>query len=64
MTKRQLGLLLLGAGVVGFIGILSIDIIDYGREGGIGPAQRLALSACVATALVGLTLLPLKDRPA
>ncbi len=31
---------------------------------GIGPAQRLALMACVALAAVGGTLLPLGNRPA
>jgi hypothetical protein len=31
---------------------------------GIGPAQRLALGVSAAAALVGLTLLPLGDRPA
>ncbi len=64
LSKRQLGVLLLVAGAVTFAAILSIDIIDAGREGGIGPAQRIALSLAVALALVGLTLIPLGDDPA
>lgn len=58
-SKRALGFLMIIAGVVGFLAILAIDILDVGREGGIGPAQRVALGGCVAIALVGLTLIPL-----
>ena len=64
LTKQQLGLLLFIAGIVGFIGIVGIDVLDVGREGGIGPAQRIALGLMVALALVGLTLIPIKDEPA
>lgn len=64
LTKRQLGLLLLIGGIVGFSGIIAIDLIDIGREGGIGPAQQIALGLTAALALIGLTLLPLKDTPA
>jgi hypothetical protein len=64
LTKRQLGLLLLIGGIIGFFGIIAIDVLDVGREGGIGPAQRIALGLMVALALIGLTLTPLKDAPA
>lgn len=64
LTKRQLGLLLLIGGIVGFSGIIAIDLIDIGREGGVGPAQQIALGLTAALALIGLTLLPLKDTPA
>ncbi|MFN8376652.1 MAG: hypothetical protein U0694_27745 [Anaerolineae bacterium] len=64
MSKRHLGWLLLIGGVLAFIGILSIDILDVGREGGIGPAQQMALLASAGMALLGLTLIPLGDRPA
>ena len=63
-SKRQLGWLLLALGAMGAAGILAIDIIDAGREGGIGPAQRLALGSALALALLGLTLIPLGDDPA
>ena len=62
LTKRLLGLLLLIGGIVGFIAILSVDIFDVGREGGIGPAQRIALGGAVLIALVGLTLIPIRDQ--
>ena len=63
-TKRQLGYVFVAIGLLGALGILSLDIISAGREGGIGPAQRLALGLAIALALAGLTLIPLGDDPA
>lgn len=64
LTKRHLGILLLLAGVFGAAGLLAIDILDVGREGGIGPAQQMALGLCGLMALVGVTLIPLGNDPA
>jgi hypothetical protein len=64
LSKRQLGLLLLLAGIAGFIAILAVDVLDVGREGGIGPAQQITLALMIALALVGLSLIPLKNQPA
>ena len=64
LTKRQLGWLLLVGGALGFCAILAVDIIDVGREGGIGPAQTVGLLSMALAALVGLSLLPLGDAPA
>jgi hypothetical protein len=64
VSKRLLGAALALAGIAGFIGILLIDVLDVGREGGIGPAQQLALAGCIGMLLVGLSLLPLGNRPA
>ena len=64
ITKRQLGIVLAALGLVGFLAILAVDIIDAGRQGGIGPAQRLALAAMVALAIIGLTLTRRGDAPA
>lgn len=64
LTKRQLGLLLVIGGALGFVAIIAVDVIDAGREGGIGPAQRIALGLMVGLALVGLTLIPLGGKSA
>ncbi len=64
VTKRQLGIFLLLGGIMGFLGILAIDLLNAGREGGIGPAQQLALGATFLVALIGATLIPLGDMPA
>lgn len=63
-TKRQLGQVLLLGGLLLAGVILAIDIVDLGREGGIGPAQRAAIVVCGVVALIGLTLIPLGDAPA
>lgn len=63
-NKRQMGWLLLSGGLLIFIGIIGIDILDVGREGGIGPAQQVALGISVLVAFIGLTLIPLGDHPA
>jgi hypothetical protein len=63
-SKRQLGLLLTITAVVAFVAVLGIDIVDAGREGGIGLMQRLALVGLVGVFLLGLTLLPLGKDPA
>lgn len=63
-TKRQIGILLFVGGLLVFVGLLLLDTLGGGRDGGIGPAQRLALICSVILALIGLTLLPIKDTPA
>jgi hypothetical protein len=64
MTKRQLGFLFILLGGVAGLGIIAVDLLGAGNFQGIGPAQRLALSAAGLMILVGLSLLPLGDRPA
>lgn len=64
ITKRQLGILLVLAGVLGAIGIIGIDVVNAGQQGGIGPAQMFALGIMVVVAIIGLTLIPLGDTPA
>lgn len=51
-------------GLGAFTAIIGIDIIDVGREGGIGPAQQIALGLALGLAVVGVTLIPLGDAPA
>lgn len=63
-TKRQLGISLLVIGGLSFLGILGLDLVGGGREGGIGPAQQAALVVMAFVALIGLSLIPLGDDPA
>ena len=60
ITKRQLGAFLALVGTVGFIAILAIDVVDVGRQGGIGPALGLTF----VCALIGFSLIPRGDAPA
>lgn len=64
VTKRQLGIMLTIIGSLGAIGILAIDVLNAGQQGGIGPAQAFALAIMVVIAIIGLTLIPLGDTPA
>jgi len=64
LSKRGLGLLLIAVGVVIFAGVYAIDLLDAGRQGGIGPVQQIALGGSVVLALAGLTLVPLGHQPA
>jgi hypothetical protein len=63
-SKRQLGFLCVAVGGLALVGILGIDVLDAGREGGIGPAQRIALGGAFMLIVIGLTLIPLGDTPA
>ena len=64
MSKRLLGIILLAVGLIAVLGILAVDWIGVGRFGGIGPVQKIALAAGALVVLLGLSLIPLGDRPA
>jgi hypothetical protein len=64
MTKRQLGILFIISGIGGALALIAIDFIGAGQFQGIGPMQRLALLAAGLITIVGISLLPLGDRPA
>lgn len=64
VTKRQLGLILILLGLGAAVGLFAIDLLGAGQFQGVGPAQRRALLAAGAAVLIGLTLVPLGDRPA
>jgi len=64
ITKRQLGFGLSTIGVLIFIGTILVDLVGAGNFSGIGPYQRIALIGGGLSFLVGLTLLPLGDKPA
>ena len=64
MTKKQLGLGFMALGITAVIGLFGIDLLGAGQFNGIGPAQRLALLGAGGVILLGLSLLPLGDKPA
>jgi hypothetical protein len=64
ITKRMVGVALALLGLALAVGALAVDLVGAGKWGGLGPAQRLAISAGVTVCLVGLSLLPLGNRPA
>ena len=64
MTKRQLGILFIIFGGLAIGGLLGLDLVRAGQYQGIGPAQKQAMLAAGVTILVGITLLPLGDKPA
>ncbi len=63
-SKRQLGILMVVAGVIGIVVVLSFDLVGVGRDGDIGPAQRIGLGITGCLMFVGLTFIPLGDDPA
>jgi hypothetical protein len=64
VTKRQLGLFFIGLAVLAIVGSFVYDFLGGGQFSGIGPAQRLALIGAGLVGFIGITLLPLGDRPA
>lgn len=64
LTKRQLGFLFILAGFGGAAVVFAVDLFGAGQFQGIGPAQRLALGGAAAGILIGLSLVPLGNRPA
>jgi hypothetical protein len=57
-----IALALLGLGAIG--GTVAVDLLGAGRGSGLGPAQQLAVTVGLIVSLVGLSLIPLGDRPA
>lgn len=64
ITKRRLGYLFILGGIVGIVGPFLVDFLEAGQYQGIGSTQRLVLLAAMLLLVVGLSLLPLGDRPA
>ncbi len=64
VTKRQLGWLFILLGVGAAVVVMAIELFGAGQFQGIGPAQRRALIASVLAVILGISLLPLGDRPA
>lgn len=64
MTKRQLGLGFSAIGLLIIVGLFAIDLLRASEYQGIGPAQQAGLIVGGLFFVVGLTLIPLGDRPA
>ncbi len=64
VTKRQLGLLLLAAGLGVLALVFSLGILRTGQWTAMGPYRQIAAMAGAALSLVGVSLLPLGNRPA
>ena len=64
ITKRQLGAIIASFGLILGLAVLSVDWLGAGNEMGIGPSQRLALVGACGLFVLGLTLIPLGNRPA
>lgn len=64
ITKRMLGIGFAAVGLLAVIGLLAVDLVNAGDFQGIGPVQRLGLLGGAAVLVLGLTLIPLGNRPA
>ena len=64
ITKRQLGAIIASFGLILGLAVLSVDWLGAGNEMGIGPSQTLALVGACGLFVLGLTLIPLGNRPA
>jgi hypothetical protein len=64
ITKRMIGITLALFGLVIIGGTLGVDLIEAGKWSGLGPAQQLAIVVGLGVAFVGITLIPLGNRPA
>lgn len=64
MTKRQLGLLFILLGILLAVVLFVADFLGASQFSGVGPLQRLALFGSIALVILGITLVPLGDRPA
>ena len=63
LTKRHLGVILLGVGLVLFSGMFIVEAVKS-QSDGIGTVQKLGILVGAASIIVGLTLLPLGSHPA
>jgi len=64
ITKKLLGLFFSIFGILLAVGLLALEWLGAGKFQGIGPLQRIALLGALAIFLVGISLVPLGDRPA
>lgn len=63
ISKRALGVMFMLGGALAAAGILLLDRLRGGAAD-FGPSQQLGLAGAAALVVIGLSLLPLGDRPA
>lgn len=64
ITKRQLGLGFIALGSTAIVLLFLRDLLGASQFQGIGPMQKAALVGAGIVIVVGITLLPLGDKPA
>ncbi len=64
ITKRQLGMALFCGGILALVALWVNDLVGTSDFAGVGALQRNLMLGAVVMAIIGLTLLPLGDRPA
>ena len=64
VTKRQLGGAIAALALIAILFTLVIDWFSAGNFQGIGPLQQITLGGAAVFLVVGLSLIPLGDRPA
>lgn len=64
VTKRQLGIAVVGFGLLVVLAITTVDFVGAGRWSGFGPLQRLGLGLGLVSLLVGFILILRGNRPA
>lgn len=64
ITKRILGIGLVLASITGVVGLILYDLVGLAEFSGVGPLQRNIYIAAAIMLLLGLSLIPLGDKPA
>ncbi|HET89603.1 MAG TPA: hypothetical protein ENN99_02540 [Chloroflexi bacterium] len=64
VTKRQLGVGMVGLSVLLICGVVAVDLVGAGQWGGFGPLQRIGIGLGLLALAVGGVLIHLGDRPA
>jgi hypothetical protein len=64
VTKRQLGIAVVGLGLLVVLAIIAVDFVGAGRWSGFGPLQHLGLGLGLVSLPVGLILILRGNRPA
>lgn len=64
ITKAILGYGLSAVGTVALIGLSLLDRVRPTDFDGVGPLQQIGFAVAALSLLIGVTLIPLGDRPA